>query len=181
MNEILLGILGLVGLLLSGVLGRVLGQRSERRKQSLAIRAKMLEPVTLWLGGVEKFIGILGDTFSSISVPSPVPLTYDFEERKKSSQFMIENTNEVLGILDSETLSIRQTRKEVRALKLHIMELDNRLKYELLPLEHEILDRARSQSIDEAFLRRVGETKLSMERQVRECYSLIAKIKTKYA
>ena len=180
MNEALLGILGFLGLLLSGVLGRVLGQRSEKRKQSLAIKAEMLDPLKLWLGGVEKFIGILGDTLSSISVPSPVPLTYDFEERRKSSQFMIENTNEVLGILDSETLSIRRTRKEVRALKSHIVELDNRLKFELLPLDHEILDRARSRSIDEAFLQQVGETKLSMERQVRECYSLVAQIKTQY-
>ena len=50
---------------------------------------------------------------------------------------MIENTNEVLGILDSEALSIRRTRREVRALKSLILELDKRLKYELLALEPE--------------------------------------------
>jgi len=180
MDEILLGILGFVGILLSVVLGRILGQRSERRKQSLAIRSDMLNPVKSWLSGVEKFIGILGDTLSSISIPSPLPLTYDFEERRQGAQFMIENTNEVLGILDSKTLRVRNARNEVDVLKSIIVELNNRLKFELLPLDHEILKRAQTQRIDEAFIRQVGETKLSMEAQVRECYSLLAKIKTKY-
>jgi hypothetical protein len=140
----------------------------------------MLEKVKGWLRGVEKFIGILGDTLSSITLPSPVPLTYDFEERRKSAQFMIEKTNEVLGILESESLKIRQTKKDVKELRSLIENLDNRVKYELLPLDHEILNRATTQSLDEAFVLKVGEFKFSLERQIKQTYSLISRIETKY-
>ena len=93
MNEVLIAILGLVWTFLTAVVMFVLGQKSERKRQSLIIRAQMLNPISDWLGGVEKFIGILGDTLTSVGTGSAGPLTYDLEERRKSAQFMIENTN----------------------------------------------------------------------------------------
>jgi hypothetical protein len=41
----------------------------------------MLKPIEEWLQGTEKLVGILGDTLSSITIDSPVPINYDFDER----------------------------------------------------------------------------------------------------
>jgi hypothetical protein len=68
----------------------------------------MLKPIEEWLQGTEKLVGILGDTLSSITIDSPVPINYDFDEQRKAVHFMTEKTNIVVGILASESLSRRQ-------------------------------------------------------------------------
>lgn len=179
MNEFLLVFLGIAGSIFSGVVMFLLGKRWERNHQSLIIRAQMLEPIKNWLRGTEKFIGILGDTLSSVSIDSPSPLTYDLEERRKSAQFMIENTNEVLGILDSESLVTKKTTELAHELTKTVQELDHEVKHTLLPLDHEILDRNIKGMLTLDFVRYVGETKISLEKKVQKAYSLISKIKTK--
>jgi hypothetical protein len=178
LNDILIAIIGIIGTLLSGVVMFIIGKRWERNRQTLIVRAEMLDPIKNWLKGVEKFTGILGDTLGSVSIASPGPLTYDLEERRKSAQFMIENTNEVLGILESGSLITKATKELAEELSRIIRELDIEIKYTLLPLDHEILDRGARGAINEGFVRRVGETKLKLEHKVQRAYLLIAKIKT---
>ena len=178
MDQVLIPILGIIGSLLTGVIMFVLGQRRERYRQSLLIRAQMLDPIHDWLNGIEKFIGILSDTLTSVSIMSPGPITYDLEERRKSAQFMIENTNEVLGIIESKSLITNRTQKEATDLTKLIKDLDQQVKFKLLPLDHEILDRSAKRKLTEAFVIQVGETKLSMEKKVQKSYSLLAIIKT---
>ena len=91
---------------------------------------------------------------------------------------MIENTNEVLGIIESKILITNRTRKEATELIKLIKDLDQQLKFKLLPLDNEILDRSVNGKLTEAFVIQVGETKLSMEKKVRKSYSLLAIIKT---
>jgi hypothetical protein len=181
MTQELIAILGVAGLLLSTMLSFVLGKRWERNRQSLLIRAQMLEPIKDWLRGAERFIGILSDTLGSVVSGRPGPMTYDLEERRKSAQFMIENTNQLLGILDSESLVTRRTRKDAHALASLLRALDNDIKYVLLPLDHELLDRSLRHILDEGFIKKVGETKLRLEKDVQTAYSLVARVAARLA
>jgi hypothetical protein len=162
--------------MLLSILTFFLGRRWERNRQSLLIRAQMLDPIRNWLHGVERYIGILGDTLNSVVIGSPGPITYDFEERRKSAQFMIENTNQILGILDSKSLVTNPTRKDVETLASLLRILNNNIRYTLLPLDHEILDRSLKRTLDEAFVKKVEDTVLSFQRDVQTGYSLIARI-----
>src|SRR6266542_3328247 len=104
-------IFNIVASIFTALLGFLLGQYAERRKQSLAVRSEMLKPIEDWLSGAEKFNGILGDTLSSVVNNMPLPTIYSLEERRKTSQFMIEKSNIAFGILQSNSLRTWQTRK----------------------------------------------------------------------
>lgn len=108
----LISILGVAGMLLSGVLSFVLGKRSERKRQSLAVRAEMLRPIEDWLRGTERMIAILGDTLTSVMLNTPLPAMYDLEERRKAAQFMSERRNVVFGILQSKALQTGRVKKQ---------------------------------------------------------------------
>jgi len=146
MSELLIAILGVSGTLLSGIISFVLGQRAERQKQSLVIRSEMLIPIEEWLKGAEKMVGILGDTASAIALNLPTPVNYNLDERRKASTFMSENTNAVLGILDSKSLQTRSTKRLTNELEMVISRLDQAIKFQLLPMESEIISRANSNS-----------------------------------
>jgi len=177
-NESLVAILGVAGTLLSGLVMFVVGQRWERKKQSLLIRAQMLDPIRDWLRGVERFNGIVDDTLVSVSTGFAAPQTYDFEERRKSAQFMIENTNQVLGILNSGSLSTGSTRGIAEQLATLILELDRQVKHELLPLDGEILDRSAQKQLSHEFVLRVGNLKTAIDSKVQRSYELLARVKT---
>jgi len=146
MSELLIAILGVSGTLLSGIISFVLGQRAERQKQSLVIRSEMLIPIEEWLKGAEKMVGILGDTASAIALNLPTPVNYNLDERRKASTFMSENTNAVLGILDSKSRQTRSTKRLTNELEMVISRLDQAIKFQLLPMESEIISRANSNS-----------------------------------
>lgn len=179
MNELLIALLSVAGTILAGVISFVLGQRSERRRQTLLIRASMLDPIREWLGGVEKFIGILGDTLNSVTLNSPVPLTYDFEERRKSAQFMSEKTNEILGILDADSFTTSSTKAQASRLAEVIRELDRQVKYRLLPLDNQIIQRAAAHTLTQDFIMECLAFKVSLDTKVQEAHALISKIKTR--
>ena len=178
MNDALIAVLGLAAPLLSGLVMFAVGRRWERKKQSLLIRAQMLDPIREWLRGVERFSGIVGDTLTSVITKIPESQTYDLEEKRKAAQFMIENTNEVLGILDSESLSTGRTKSSAKRLAALISDLDRQVKRELLPLDDEILDRSAQKRISYDFVLRVGNLKSSIDSKVKEAYGLMARIKT---
>lgn len=179
-DAVIIALLGIVGALLSGVVSFVLGRRAERHRQSVTIRAEMLKPIEDWLQGAEKMVGILGDTLSSITINSPVPVNYDFDERRKAANFMTEKTNIVVGILASESLSTRKTKNLSKKLSSNILLLDNLVKRELLPAEMEILDRSARGTLNRDFVIEVGELKLQIDSLLRNSYSLIAQLKTAF-
>ena len=112
----IIAILGLACTLLGVIVGHVLGQRAERQKQSLIIRAEMLKPIEEWLKGAEKIVGILSDTMASILNDLPLPISYNMDERRRANNFMAEKTNEVFGILTSRELQIGRTKKSAKEL-----------------------------------------------------------------
>jgi hypothetical protein len=177
MDETLRIILELAGALLISAVGFVLGQRAERQRQSLTIKASMLDPIGAWIGGVERFVGIIGDTLTSMSAGSETPLMYSMEERRVSAQLMAERTNEVLGILASRALVTSKTRADANALAELIRKLDGRVKYDLLPTNGEILDRAGNQGLGPQFVARVAALKLGIDTDLQEAHRLIARIK----
>ncbi len=138
----------------------------------------LLDSLSAWLGGVEKFIAVLGDTLNSVAIGSPDPLIYDLEERGELASFMSENTNEILGIVESDALITERDKESGLELSELVKEIDQLVKYRLLPLDHEILDRARLGNLSEAFVREVGEFKLTLESKVRRANSLLANIRT---
>ncbi len=171
-------ILALFASAFTALLGFVLGQYAERRKQSLAVRAEMLKPIEEWLTGAEKFIGIFGDTLSSVLIGSPLPITYNLEERRKASQFMIEKSNLVFGVLQSESLKTWQTRKSAKELSETITLIDAVIKTRLLPMDLEINERAKVNALTQEFMLEFGQVKLGLDSLVQKAHSLIAKIKT---
>jgi hypothetical protein len=178
---VLIAIMGLIGALLTHTIVFVLGQRSERKKQSLLVRSQMLNPIEDWLAGAEKLIGILSDTLVSVQSGSPLPMSYDFEERRKANQYMSENTNRVIGIIESKQLRTRGTKRLADQLAEVIRAIDSLVKYRLLPQESEILDRAQSGSLPESFLSQVMTTKLTFDNRVQEAHSLLSKIRAALA
>lgn len=160
------------------LLGFVLGQYAERRKQSLTIRAEMLKPIEEWLIGAEKFIGIFGDTLSSVLIGSPSPITYNLEERRKASQFMIEKSNLVFGVLQSESLKTWQTRKLAKELRDTITLIDAVIKTRLLPMDTEIPERAKVNALTKDFMLEFGQVKLGLDGLVQKAHSIITKIRT---
>lgn len=177
-ETVLISILGVLSALLSGILSFVLGQRLERQRQTLRIRAEMLRPIEEWLQGAERMIGVLGDTLSSVVLNSPVPVTYSLDERRKVAQFMGEKTNLVLGILQSKSLKTRRTNKLARQLSETIAKLDGLIKFQLLPLDNDILDRARIGALTPDYITHIGKLKLQLDSLVQTAHSLIAKMKT---
>jgi len=177
-ETILTTILGIIGLLLSGTISFVLGQRAERKKQSLITRSEMLTPIDEWLKGTEKMVGILSDTMSSITLNAPLPVHYGFDERRKASNFMSEKTNEVMGIIASGSLKTRKTRRLAKDLSQVISTLDKLLKYELLPRESEIIGRLNAGVLTENYLLETGQIKLQIDSLLQKAYSLLSQIKT---
>ncbi len=174
----IIAILGIVGALLTSVVSFTLGRRAERQKQSLIIRVEMLKPIDEWLKGVEKMVGIFSDTASTIAQNLPMPVGYDFSERKKAFNFMGEKTNEVLGIIASNSLQLRQSKKLAKELSKVITELDKLVKFELLPKESELVSRSNNGTLSNAHMLEAGHLKLHLDSLLQKAYSLEAQIKT---
>jgi len=177
-ENVLLGIVSIAGLLLTSVVGFVLGRRAERQKQTMIVRSEMLTPVEEWLKGAERISGILADTLTSVTAGSRGPISYDFEERKKSYRAMSEATNQVFGIFESNGLRTLRTWRKANRLKTVISELDGMLKYRMLPAESEILDRARMNQLTDDFELSIGAMKLRVDELLQEGYKLISQIRT---
>jgi hypothetical protein len=177
-DSVALAIIGIAGALLAGVVGHVLGQRAERQKQSLAIKAEMLKPIEEYLKGAEKMVGILGDTMASVALNVPIPINYSFDERRKASNFMAEKTNEVFGIVASDSLQTGRTKRLTQELSAALKGLDTLIKFQLLPRESELVDRSNKGTLTQDFLLECGTVKLQGDALLQKSYSLIAQIRT---
>ena len=177
-DSIVIAIIGIAGALLSGVVGHMLGQRAERRKQSLAIKAEMLKPIEEYLKGAEKMVGILGDTMTSVTLNVPTPINYSFDERRKASNFMAEKTNEVFGIVASDSLQTGRTKRLAQELATTLKGLDTIIKFQLLPREIELVDRSNKRSLTQDFMMECGTIKLQADALLQKSYSLIAQIRS---
>ena len=168
----------IIASIFTALLGFLLGQYAERRKQSLAVRSEMLKPIEEWLTGAERFNGILGDTLSSVVNDMPLPAIYSLEERRKISQFMIEKSNIAFGVLQSNSLRTWQTRKLSKELTETIRLIDGIIKTRLLPMDNEILERSNVGMLTPEFMTQVGQVKLGLDSLVQKAHSHISKIKT---
>jgi hypothetical protein len=177
-ETLVITVLGITTTFLSSVFFFILGQGAERKKQSLLIRVEMLEPINEWLKGAEKKVSILGDTMSAIALSAPLPDNYSFDERRKASNFMSEKTNEVLGIIASDSLNTRKTKHLAKNLNRVINDLDETLKFKLLPRESMIIELSNAGRLTEKYMLETAQLKMDFDSFLQEAYSLIAKIKT---
>ena len=180
MEDKLLTIFVAVMGLLSTVIGFVLGQRLEKHKQTMVIKSNLLLPIEDWLNGAERMNGMLGDTVSAISSGLPIPIIYNFEERRIIHQKMSEGTNKVLGILQSEGLLTRNNKKQINTLSENIGQISQILQRELLPLENAISGLGEKRQIPEELRRGVISVNGKLNVLLFASHSLIAKIKTRY-
>ncbi|MEW6094884.1 MAG: hypothetical protein AB1531_13065 [Chloroflexota bacterium] len=180
-ESVIIAILGAASTLLAATLSFVFGRRYERVRQTLVIRAQMLEPIMNWLAGADKMINIMGDTFAAVGAGLAVPVTYNLEERRKAAQFMSENTNPVLGILASKSLQVGRARKLAKELTDTVIALDGFVRIQLLPLDREISDRARPENLTTDFLQRVYIIKTQGDALIKSAHSLITQIKVALA
>ncbi len=178
MSDIAVALLGFTGTLLAVVISYALGQRAERKKQSLFIRSEMLKPIEDWLKGAGKLVRLLGDRINAV-VPDPAsPSGGDADEWRAAANFVSENTNVVIGILDSKSLQTPRTRKLAAELELSILTIEQAVKYQLLPVES---DFAGKSGLALETLRQAGELKLKLENELQNAYKLIATLKTSLA
>lgn len=61
-------------------------------------------------------VGIFSDTMATLTLNMPLPVNYNFNERRIASNFMAETTNQVLGLIASNVLQTRKTRHLAREL-----------------------------------------------------------------
>jgi hypothetical protein len=170
--------MGFIGTLLAVVISYALGQRAERKKQSLFIRSEMLKPIEEWLSGAGKLVRILGETVNAVVLDQAFPSGGDADERRRAANFMSENSNLVIGILDSKSLQTPRTRKLAAELEISILTIEQAVKYQLLPVESEIVGKP---GLSQEALRQAGELKLKLENELQNAYKLIANIKTSLA
>ena len=180
-DSLLITILGIAGTLLSVIVSFVLGQRAEKSKQSLVIRAEMLKPIDEWLKGAEKMVGIFSDTMASIALNTPLPVNYDFTERRNASNFMAEKTNQVLGVIESNILQTSRTKLLAKEISETIRQIDNLIKFELLPRENSLIERSNNRTITKGDMLEAGSLKLQLDSLLQKAHSLVAKIKTSLA
>jgi hypothetical protein len=173
----LITLLGIISPILTSLIGFVLGKRYERHKQALIIRSEMLKPIEEWLSGAEKMIGIFSDTLVSVTMNSSLSVTYSLDERRKAAQFMSEKTNIVLGILNSKSLQIWQTRKTAKQLHETIIALDALIKYQLLPLDMQISGTPTNDILSPGLVAKVSNLKTQLDVLLQSAHSLTAKIK----
>lgn len=93
-----------ISLIASALIGGFVAFFLERRKQSLKIRAKLLELVEDWVTQVNRLIQIVGDDLTTIAQGLPLPANYDFRERHEVSRSLAEDTNKVMAIIKSGAL-----------------------------------------------------------------------------
>ena len=177
-ESLLITILGIAGTLLSVIVSFGLGQRAEKIKQSLLIRAEMLKPIDEWLKGAEKMVGIFSDTMASIALNMPLPVNYNFTERRNASNFMAEKTNQVLGVITSNILQTSKTKLSAKELSETIRQIDNLIKFELLPRESDLVDRSNNKTLTKGNMLEAGSLKLQLDTLLQKAHSIVAQIKT---
>jgi len=179
-ETLLITILTIAGALLGSVISFPLGQRAERQQQSLLIRTGMLKPIYEWMKGAEKIVGIFSDTASTIAQNLPMPISYDFSERKKAINFMAEKTNEVLGIIDSKSLYTKKTKRLASEFGNVITQIDQLIKMELLPRESELVGRSNNGTLTETYMLEALHLKAHIDSLLQKAYSIEAQIKTAF-
>ena len=174
MPEIITDLLPILTLLA----GFIFGQLAEKRKQALSVRSEMLRPIEEWLAGVEQLNGMVGDTLTTLLSSSPTPIMYNLEERLKINKSMIEQSNRVFGILESNALRTWSTRKLVHQLRGIMHQLESEIRDNLAHVGTEMFERVRTQNFTEEFGIEIFQRASRLNSRVREAYSLISKIKT---
>lgn len=177
-ESLLITILGIAGTLLSVIVSFGLGQRAEKSKQSLLIRAEMLKPIDEWLKGAEKMVGIFSDTMASLALNMPLPVNYDFNERRNASNFMAEKTNQVLGVVASNILQTNKTKRLAKELSETIKQIDTLIKFELLPRESDLINRSNNRTLTKGNMLEAGSLKQQLDSLLQKAHLLIAQIKT---
>ena len=178
-NNLILIFVAIMGLL-SSVICFVLGQRFERHKQTMIIKTNLLLPIEEWLNGAERMSSMFGDTVNTIEAGIPIPMIYNFEERRTLYQKMSEGTNKVLGILESEGLLTGKNRKQVEKLSENIGEISHLLQRVILPLENEITRLSTTEKLSADQKTRVVAVSQNIGVLLFASHSIIAKLKTQY-
>lgn len=97
-------------------IGFVLGLVSERHKQVVTERAKMLSEVSAWVNDLTTLIHCLGEDLANLSQGREVILLPDFKSRQLLSQKLATSTPRIKGIVQSGSLRTLTTRSLVREL-----------------------------------------------------------------
>jgi hypothetical protein len=105
-------------------------------------------------------------------------MNYDFKERKEASNFMAEKTNEVLGIVASNSMKTKKSKRLVKELNDVIAELDFLIKFELLPKESETVGRSNNGTLTPLYITEAVQLKQHIDLLLQRAYSLEAQIKT---
>jgi hypothetical protein len=174
---IIVSVIGGLFAILSGIISFVLGARSEKRKTKLQVMAQYIDPIIEWINVAEKLKNMFGDTYNSIMIGAPIPLTYSLEDRRKSAQFMAESKNRIIGILSSKVLHTKSTKLLVEQLETKIIEIDKRLNQELLPMDLKLTEAENKEQALASFVVEGCDLMLILDKLIQDAYSLSTQIK----
>lgn len=173
--NLLIAAIGVLGSLTTFFLGRHL----ERRRQSLLVRAEMLDSVKEWVGGVERIMQMIADSMAAVEQGLLFPATYNPSERRQAAQFMGEKSREVIGILESGSLRTPRTKKLADQLRRETT-LVNIALNKLMELETAILQLQPSELWKNENTLVAVELMNTLDSQVSNIHALIAKMKTSF-
>jgi hypothetical protein len=174
-SSILTATIGLFGVLL----GYILAKRWERNKLEISLIIDTLKPIMEWLKCVEKLIQIFADDYDFVVYREKQTSTYTLDDRRKSYQFIKENKNEVIGILNSQILQKQNIRKYAIELGENITNIENALYNKLLSIKFDTSTMADFERRRMEFIGQSTQVKIELDLLLQNSYKIINKMKDK--
>jgi hypothetical protein len=176
-NELITGLLTAIVGLFSGILGFTLAKRWERNKLGITLIIETLQPIIDWLKCVEKLIQIFADDYDFFVYGQRLTSTYTLDDRRKSNQYIKENKNEVIGILNSQILQKRKIRKYAIQLGEHIKKIESALYTKLLSINNDPSTMDNIEKQRQEFMDQYTPAKLELDSLLQNAYKIINKMK----
>jgi hypothetical protein len=166
--------------LIVGILTFFGGRFYEKRKLEQENRLKLLEPVEAWIDKCSRMISIIGSEIPSLAEGNYKSGIYNKSEIVETEKYMEENTDKVIGILNSTALSTFTTKNISQRLSELILMLKNDITIKLLPKHSLLVYNKKSGNVDG---KEIFES-LLLVKQIKstivEIHSCISKLKTRY-
>jgi hypothetical protein len=174
-TNLLTALIGLFGI----VIGYMLAKKWERNKLEITLIIETLQPIIDWLKCVEKLIQIFADDYDIFIIGERLPSTYTLDDRRKSNQYIKENKNEVIGILNSQILQKRKIRKYAIQLEEQIITIESKLYMKLLSIKYDPSTIVDIEKQRKEFLDQYTQAKLELDVLLQNSYNIIIKMKDK--
>jgi hypothetical protein len=163
-----------------GILTFFAGRSFERHKLAQANRLKLLEPVEEWVNNTSRFVGIIGDDVSAVGAGLQHPIIYNPDDRRSVGKSLSENKERVLGVLKSNVLNTRSTRKISKRLSGLVDQLTSLIERDLIQADVRLLDKMNQNRDPSTEMMLLVETTSKVNNIIREIHICLSQLKVKF-